>query len=172
MSKTTVEIIPSDNLFSELGKNNYDYKDLLSELIDNSIAARVQNELLEVNIEIYVDNSTPERFVIRDNASGIAPDELGTALSPGAVQTKNSLNEHGMGMKQAIAALGELHYLQTKTAKETKARQIKDLKFGPYYLIPKPTDPRLLTWVTKAVAEQAIRQGVASLTIGSRETSL
>lgn len=44
--QTTIEVIPSDALFDELGKNSYDYKDLLSELIDNSIAAREKTELL------------------------------------------------------------------------------------------------------------------------------
>lgn len=37
----------------------------------------------------------------------------------------------------------------------------KNLSFGPNYILPKPSDPRLLEWVTKAVANQAIQQGVS-----------
>jgi hypothetical protein len=47
-----IEVHASDNIFKELGYNTYDYKDLLSELIDNSIAAKRENELLKVNIYI------------------------------------------------------------------------------------------------------------------------
>ena len=39
------------------------------------------------------------------------------------------------------------------------------LSFGREYLIPKPMDPRLLTWVSVAVARAAIESGVARKTI-------
>lgn len=74
-----INVQPSNNIFNELGNNIYDYKDLLSELIDNSIAARVSNELLSVKIDVEVDrNMTPMKFVISDDASGIAEGNLGS----------------------------------------------------------------------------------------------
>lgn len=42
-----------------------------------------------------------------------------------------------------------------KACDETK------LEFGPHYIMPKPMDKRLLTWVSKAVAQAAIDSGVA-----------
>ncbi len=39
-SSDTAEVSPSDDLFLELGKNTYDYKDLISELIDNCSVSR------------------------------------------------------------------------------------------------------------------------------------
>jgi malate dehydrogenase (oxaloacetate-decarboxylating)(NADP+) len=36
-----------------------------------------------------------------------------------------------------------------------------DLEFGPYYIIPKPFDPRVLTFVAPAVAQAAMQSGVA-----------
>ena len=127
----TTKVIASDSLFEELGKNSYDYKDLLSELIDNSIAAIIPGELLNVTITINVDkNGTKHNFIFNDNAKGIAEDYLGDALSPGKIQTQNSLNEHGLGMKQAIAALGKLEYLCTKTTTQKHANVIEKLGFG------------------------------------------
>jgi malate dehydrogenase (oxaloacetate-decarboxylating)(NADP+) len=38
---------------------------------------------------------------------------------------------------------------------------VERLKFGPDYLIPKPFDPRVLVWEASAVAEAAMRTGVA-----------
>lgn len=41
------------------------------------------------------------------------------------------------------------------------AYNIKNLKFGPDYIIPKPLDLRLLEWVAPAVAQAAIASGIA-----------
>ncbi|MCD6236374.1 MAG: ATP-binding protein [Thermoplasmata archaeon] len=130
-SETKTNVSPSNNIFVELGKNTYDYKDLISELIDNSIAARRNDRRLIVTIELYVDsNNNPIEFIIKDNASGITPDKLGATITPAGIQSLNSLNEHGLGMKQAVAALGKLKYLATKTESEEKARVILEFKFG------------------------------------------
>jgi malate dehydrogenase (oxaloacetate-decarboxylating)(NADP+) len=42
-----------------------------------------------------------------------------------------------------------------------KAYGVERLQFGPDYLIPKPFDPRVLVWEASAVADAAIRSGVA-----------
>lgn len=128
---TTTKVEPSDNIFTELGKNTYDYKDLLSELVDNSIAARRNDRLLLVTITIFVDeDNKPTNFIIKDNASGIAQERLGMAITPAGIQSPASLNEHGLGMKQAVAALGNLEYLATKIEKEPKARLVREFRFG------------------------------------------
>lgn len=128
--KMTV-VYPSDNIFTELGRNTYDYKDLLSELIDNSIAARRADRILEVEITIWVDSENRAKdFLISDNASGIPENKFGLAITPAGARGNNSLNEHGLGMKQAVSALGTLKYLATKTEGETKGRLIREFKFG------------------------------------------
>ena len=127
----TTKVEPSDTIFTELGKNTYDYKDLLSELIDNSIAARRNDRTLRVTITIFVDNdNNPVNFIIKDNASGIPQEKLGIAITPAGIQRPNSLNEHGLGMKQAVAALGALKYLATKIEDDSKARLIREFRFG------------------------------------------
>ena len=126
-----ITVTPSDKIFSELGHNTYDFKDLLSELIDNSIAARVPGERVNVRVDIYVDvEMKPKRFVISDDARGIPFDRLGEAITPAGVQSQGSLNEHGLGMKQAVAALGKLEYLMTKTADRELAVEVKEFRFG------------------------------------------
>lgn len=42
-----------------------------------------------------------------------------------------------------------------------RAYGLKRLQFGPEYIIPKPFDPRVLIWESSAVAEAAIKSGVA-----------
>lgn len=130
-STGSVNVPASNSIFTELGRNTYDYKDLLSELIDNSLAARIRGQLLNVVISIFVDeDNKPVNFSITDDASGISMDKLGLAVAPAGLQSQNSLNEHGMGMKQAVGAIGKLRYLATKTKDEARARLIKELRFG------------------------------------------
>jgi len=125
-----INVLPSNNIFEELGHNTYDYKDLLSELIDNSLAAREGNSV-RVWVDLYVDrDQVPHRFVISDDAAGISPDKLGSAITPAGLKTSGSLNEHGLGMKQAVAALGKLESLVTKTADRELALEITEFRFG------------------------------------------
>ena len=52
-------------------------------------------------------------------------------------------------------------------AKEEVPQEVRDayegieISFGPEYIIPKPTDPRLLARVPAAVAKAAVESGVA-----------
>jgi malate dehydrogenase (oxaloacetate-decarboxylating)(NADP+) len=45
----------------------------------------------------------------------------------------------------------------------------KPIRFGPEYLIPKPFDPRVLWWVAPAVAEAAMKSGVARVPVDPAE---
>ena len=46
-----------------------------------------------------------------------------------------------------------------------RAYHVRSLSFGPDYIIPKPLDPRILLWEAPAVAEAAMKTGVARLQI-------
>lgn len=50
-----------------------------------------------------------------------------------------------------------------------KAYGADNMKFGDEYLIPKPVDPRVLLWVSPAVAEAAMKTGVARVQIDLQE---
>lgn len=132
--KASLMVLPSDDIYRKLGNNSYNFLQILCELIDNSLAARL-NQRLNVRINLfYEEDDSKEMKLVRveivDDASGIAIADLATAISPGANSTEDGLNEHGMGMKQAIAALGVLHYLITKTKEDDSATLIDTLRFG------------------------------------------
>jgi len=130
-SKLDVEVNPSNNIFRELGNNTYSFLDLVSELIDNSVAAREPDSVLAVQISIGICAQREKTFfAIADDAVGIPRNRLGVAISPAAIQNKDSLNEHGLGMKQAVASLGDLEYLATKTKKDKDAIIITKFQFG------------------------------------------
>lgn len=58
---------------------------------------------------------------------------------------------------KAIAELAKEHVPE----EVNQAYNTNNLRFGPDYVIPKPTDPRLLTEVSIAVAKAAVESGVA-----------
>ena len=62
-----------------------------------------------------------------------------------------------------IAAVKAIAEMAKKPVPETVnlAYNIKNLKYGKDYIIPKPTDPRLITSVSPAVARAAMESGVA-----------
>ncbi len=127
-----ITIKPSNKLFKELGNTNYTFLDLISELIDNSISAKIPDCVLQIDIEIGLskNDKTLSYLIIRDNGKGISRDLLDKALSPGERAGNTTLNEHGLGMKQAIATLGELKYLATKTHSDDQAIVIEEIAFG------------------------------------------
>jgi malate dehydrogenase (oxaloacetate-decarboxylating)(NADP+) len=66
---------------------------------------------------------------------------------------------------KALAALAK----EPVPADICKAYNVKELKFGRDYIIPKPLDPRVLLWEAPAVAEAAIKSGVAKKPYRSKE---
>lgn len=132
--KGPLEVKASDRVFDVLGNNDYNDVDMISELIDNAVAARPDDEDLNIYIEIGLSDEHPSEsyFLIRDDASGISFDELPEAISPAGSTSSSShpLNEHGLGMKQAVSAAGELAYLKTKPADEDSATVVDEFSYG------------------------------------------
>jgi malate dehydrogenase (oxaloacetate-decarboxylating)(NADP+) len=62
----------------------------------------------------------------------------------------------------AVHAIAELAREEQSDVVATAYDGIKDLAFGPEYLIPKPFDPRLILRIAPAVARAAMESGVAT----------
>jgi malate dehydrogenase (oxaloacetate-decarboxylating)(NADP+) len=69
--------------------------------------------------------------------------------------------EMKMAATRALAALAR----QDVPDNVLRAYGVSQLRFGPDYIIPKPFDPRVLTWVAPAVARAAVESGVARTAI-------
>jgi malate dehydrogenase (oxaloacetate-decarboxylating)(NADP+) len=62
----------------------------------------------------------------------------------------------------AVNALKDLTH-QAVPKEVLEAYELQSLAFGADYIIPKPLDPRLKSWVSSAVARAAVNSGVAKL---------
>ena len=112
------QVPPSDNIFSVIGDFGQQFEASLAELIDNSIAARVDDHVnVWIKYHFSLLNPTLSYMDVDDDAGGIHLDLIPRAIAPAAMagESVNSLNRHGMGMKHAIAAIGDLDYLISKT---------------------------------------------------------
>ena len=120
-------------------------------------------------------NPTPE--IMPDEARAVAPDAIiATGRSDFPNQVNNVLcfpfvfrgaldvgaseinDEMQLACIEGIAALARA----TTSAEAAAAYKGEDMTFGSEYLIPKPFDPRLAEVVSSAVAEAAMKSGVAT----------
>ncbi len=84
------------------------------------------------------------------------------ALDCGATEINEAMK---VGAAKAIAALAQ----EPVPEEIAKAYGVKDLSFGPSYILPKPFDHRLLTVVAPAVIKAAEESGVATKEIDDFE---
>ena len=66
-------------------------------------------------------------------------------------------------IKAAVGAIREVAKDPNIPPEVLTASGESHLEFGPHYIIPKPMDPRLLKKIARAVAEAAVKSGVAQL---------
>lgn len=82
---------------------------------------------------------------------------------------RGALDAHArcINKKMKLAAANALSLLAKERVPKNvcRAYKVARLEFGPDYIIPKPLDPRVLTWVAPAVAEAAMKSKVAHKTI-------
>jgi len=101
-TRKLIEITPHRSLMLKVGQTGYSFQEAISELIDNSIDARVSGKKLKV--ELTINDSLIQ---ISDNGTGMNEDQAMRSIRLGFSSKKNKLGEFGMGMKTACSFLGK-----------------------------------------------------------------
>ncbi len=143
-----------------------------------SVAGALKPEVVKTMAKdpIIFALANPDPEIKPEDAYAVRPDAIvGTGRSDYANQINNvlgfpfifrgaldvyasTINEE---MKMAASkALAQLAHEDVPDSVLTAYGQ-KSIKFGREYLIPKPLDPRVLLWVSPAVAQAAMESGVA-----------
>lgn len=102
MAKTKHDITPDISLMPKLGKSGYSSPQAIAELVDNSIDARVEGNML--NIVIKIDKNV---ISIADNGVGMDGKDLAKAMTLAHSSKENQLGEFGLGLKTACNSLGK-----------------------------------------------------------------
>ena len=160
-ARTLKDALVGADVFVGLSVANTLTKEMVQSMAKDPIIFAMANPDPEIS---YEDATSARPDVIMATGRSDYPNQVNNVLGfpfifRGALDVRaTAINEP---MKQAAA------YALAKLAKEEvpesvkRAYGVKELSFGREYIIPKPFDPRVLTWVAPAVAKAAIETGVA-----------
>jgi len=96
------------------------------------------------------------------------PNQANNVLGfPGIFRGALDVRARAINEEMKVAATHALAALAKEDVPDSvlRAYGLGRLQFGPEYINPKPFDPRVLIWVSSAVAEAAMRSGVAQVQI-------
>lgn len=114
VEKTTVDITPDKSLIKKLGLTGYKTEEAISELIDNSIDARLQDETERIDVKLDFEGNA---ITVADDGKGMTLNELqnGLTIARGITSADDKLGKFGLGMKSACSTLGKKSTILTAT---------------------------------------------------------
>ena len=109
MSEIPVDLVASEGVFKGLASQNLLFHQCIAELVDNAVAAHPGGDgkfKIDIIFNREVDHEQKVDVYVVDNSGGMTVGILSTALQLGeSATTNNRLNEHGFGLKNALATL-------------------------------------------------------------------
>lgn len=168
-ARTLEDALVGADVFVGLSSADVVTQDMVKSMAKDPIVFAMANPDPEIRYELAIE-ARPD--VIMATGRSDYPNQVNNVLGfpfifRGALDVHaKAINEE---MKQAAA------YALAKLAKEEVPDSVKrayeghEMSFGREYIIPKPFDPRVLTWVAPAVAKAAMDTGVARKPISNME---
>jgi malate dehydrogenase (oxaloacetate-decarboxylating)(NADP+) len=159
--RTLEEAMKGADVFVGLSVADVVTPDMVRSMADRPIIFAMANPDPEIRYELAKE-ARPDAIVATGRSD--YPNQVNNVLGfpfifRGAldVQARQINDEMKLAATHALAALAR----EDVPDSVLKAYNLETLKFGPDYIIPKPFDPRVLLWEAPAVAEAAMRTGVA-----------
>lgn len=159
------EAMKGADVFIGLSTGNVLTKAMVKSMAKNPIVFAMANPDPEISWE---DATTARKDVIMATGRSDYPNQVNNVLGfPYIFRGALDVRATQINTEMQLAAVKALAELAKTTVPDivNLAYNQKNLHFGPDYIIPKPLDPRLLSTVAPAVAEAAIKSGVARKTI-------
>lgn len=160
-ARTLAEVMKGADVFLGLSVAGAVTEEMVKAMAPNPIIFAMANPDPEISYEL-AKAARPDAIIATGRSD--YPNQVNNVLGfpfifRGAldVQARQINNEMKLAASMALSALAR----QDVPDSVLKAYGLESLKFGPDYIIPKPFDPRVLLWVAPAVAEAAIKTGVA-----------
>ncbi len=168
-ARTLADAIKGADVFCGLSRPNLLSVEMVRSMADDPIIFAMANPDPEIT---YEDAKSARDDVIIATGRSDYPNQVNNVLGfpfifRGALDVRATAITEGMKVA-AARALADL----TKEPVPYSVIQIyrgEKLEFGREYIIPKPFDPRVLIWEAAAVAEAAIKDGVARIELDIAE---
>lgn len=159
--RTLKEALIGADMFLGLSVGGVLKQDMLLSMADNPIVFALANP----NPEIAYDEAMETRSdLVMATGRSDFPNQINNVLGfPFIFRGAMDVNASEINDQMKLAASIALAQLAKEPVPEEVniAFKVQNLKFGREYIIPKPTDPRLIEKVAPAVAKAAIESGVA-----------
>ncbi|MFQ3580833.1 MAG: NADP-dependent malic enzyme [Chloracidobacterium sp.] len=168
-ARTLADAMVGADVFIGLSAKGMVTADMLKTMADRPIVLAMANPDPEIS---YEEARAARPDCIMGTGRSDYPNQVNNVLGfpfifRGALDVRARTITDGM----MIAAARALAALAKQDVPETvaKAYGVSHLVFGSDYIIPKPFDYRVLIWVASAVAEAAMRDGVARIQLDLEE---
>ncbi len=163
--RTLAQALAGADVFIGLSVANVVTKEMVRSMAPDPIVFAMANPDPEITYEDAVD-ARPD--VIMATGRSDYPNQVNNVLGfPFIFRGALDVRARNINDDMKTAAVNAL----ARLAKEPVPDSVKaayggiDLQFGREYIIPKPFDPRVITWVAPAVARAAIESGTARVQI-------
>jgi len=159
--RTLADALKGADVFVGVSAKDLVTPDMLKTMAENPIVFAMANPDPEIPYPVAV---AARKDVIMATGRSDYPNQVNNVLGfpfifRGALDVRSTAinNEMKMAAARALAALAKEDVPEVVL----KAYGVKSMSFGREYLIPKPFDPRVLTWEAPAVAKAACDTGAA-----------
>ncbi|MBK9294145.1 MAG: NADP-dependent malic enzyme [Oligoflexia bacterium] len=160
-ARTLTDALKNADVFVGVSAKGAVTKEMLKGMAKNPIVFAMANPDPEITYDDAVD-ARPD--VLMATGRSDYPNQVNNVLGfPFIFRGALDVRATAINEEMKIAAVHALAKLAREDVPDSVSRAYggKKFKFGPEYIIPKPFDPRVLLWVAPAVAEAAIKSGVA-----------
>ncbi|ERJ60184.1 NADP-dependent malic enzyme [Sphingobacterium paucimobilis] len=162
---TLADAVQGADVFIGLSAADVLTAEMLKSMADNPIVLAMANPNPEIAYDLAVATRSD---IIMGTGRSDYPNQVNNVLGfPYIFRGALDVRATAINEEMKIAAVRAIADLAKQNVPEevNQAYNTNNLRFGPDYVIPKPTDPRLITEVSIAVAKAAIASGVARQTI-------
>jgi malate dehydrogenase (oxaloacetate-decarboxylating)(NADP+) len=164
-ARTLADALKGADVFAGLSIAGCVTQDMVRSMADRPIIFAMANPVPEIS---YEEAMAARPDVMMATGRSDYPNQVNNVLGfpfifRGALDVRARTINHDM----EVAATQALASLTKEDVPDSvlTAYGLRRLKFGQEYIIPKPFDPRVLIWEASAVAEAAMRTGVARLPV-------
>ncbi len=157
------------DIFFGLSIGNCVTKDMVKTMTDHPIIFAMANPDPEIS---YEDAKEARPDVIMATGRSDYPNQVNNVLGfPFIFRGALDVHSKAINEEMKVAAAQALAKLAKEEVPDSvkRAYGVEEMSFGPEYIIPKPFDPRVLTWVAPAVAKAAMDTGAARRSISDFE---
>lgn len=163
--RTLEDAIKDSDVFIGLSAADVLSAEMLKTMAKKPIVFAMANPNPEIDYNLAVKT---RKDVIMATGRSDFPNQVNNVLGfPYIFRGALDVRARAINEEMKIAAVKAIAELAKKPVPESvnQAYGANNIKFGEHYIIPKPTDPRLIIEVAPAVAKAAVESGVARISI-------